>query len=166
VRQLQAIVLAELTAFNCEIETTIGYKVTSFDSQYVTFLRAFELDSEGMTSLHTTGSSTPYVLPVGWSHFSTILALILLEIEYSYGGGGGREGRGTFHDNTRHLSEADDEVARFRFFGNVCKLNFESNHFRSELGQANNCDWQMERRNVRGNINAAFHDKSDKSSDT
>lgn len=37
-----------------------------------------------MTSLHTTGSSTPYILLVGWSHFSTMLALILLEIEYSY----------------------------------------------------------------------------------
>lgn len=43
-----------------------------------------ELDSEGMTSLHTTGSSTPCILPVGWSHFSIMLALILLEIEYSY----------------------------------------------------------------------------------
>jgi hypothetical protein len=28
-----------------------------------------ELDSEGMTSLHTTGSSTSYILPVGRSHF-------------------------------------------------------------------------------------------------
>jgi len=32
--------LAEPTAFYHEIESTVGYKVTSFNSQYVTFLPA------------------------------------------------------------------------------------------------------------------------------
>lgn len=71
-----------------------------------------ELDSEGMTSLHTTGSSSPYILPAGWSHFSTMLALILLEIEYSYE-------RGTLC-NTFIRWEAGDKVARTLCFVGSC----------------------------------------------
>lgn len=74
-----------------EIETT-GYKVTSFDSQYVTFLHSHELDSEEWPhymqlhhQLHMyRWRDRRERAGEGEDHFSTMLALILLEIEYSY----------------------------------------------------------------------------------
>jgi len=53
-----------------------------------------ELDSEGMTSLHTTGSSTPCIPSQrdGATSRQCLALILMLEIEYSYE----RDGRGTF----------------------------------------------------------------------
>lgn len=90
-QQLQAIANRASGTLPAEIETT-GYKVTSFDSQYVTFLHSHELDSEEWPhymQLHHQLHTYCWRNRRGRAgeekgHFSTMLALILLEIEYSY----------------------------------------------------------------------------------
>lgn len=64
--------LAEPTAFYCEIESTVGYKVTSFNSQYVTFLSARTRFRGNDLITYNWIINSMHTATAGWNHFSTM----------------------------------------------------------------------------------------------